>query len=102
MSSTVLDLLSGYFSEELLEERPIMRSSLYHGGSVGVEETRAQLRDLLINRSMTHDDFYRATMAYFPDDERLYRELEDAYRFFFDDDAPTRRTEAELPPQVQW
>jgi hypothetical protein len=41
MSSAVLDLLSGYFSEELLEERPIMRSSLYHGGPVGVEETKA-------------------------------------------------------------
>jgi len=91
MSSAVLDLLSGYFSEELLEERPIMRSSLYNGGPAGVEETRAQFRDLLTDRSMTPDVFYRATMTYFPDDERLYRELEDAYRFFFDDEPPTAK-----------
>ena len=91
MDSAVLDLLSGYFSEELLEERPIMRSSLYHGSPAGVEATRAQFRDLLVGRSMTHDDFYRATTAYVPDDERLYHELEDAYRFFFDDEPPTAK-----------
>jgi hypothetical protein len=91
MKPAVLDLLSGYFSEELLEERPLMRSSLYNGGPVGVEATRAQFRELLIGRSMTHDDFYRATMAYFPDDETFYRELEDAYRFFFDDEPPTTK-----------
>lgn len=91
MNSAVLDLLSGYFSEELLEERPVMRSSLYHGGPVGVETTKAQFRELLVERSMTHDAFYRATMAYFPNDERLYRELEDAYRFFFDDEPPAER-----------
>ncbi|MEV6495172.1 hypothetical protein AB0M20_42125 [Actinoplanes sp. NPDC051633] len=89
MSSAVLDLLSGYFSPELLEERPIMRSSLHHGGPAGVETTRADFRDLLAGRGMTHDDFYRATMTYFPDDESLYRELEDAYRFFFDEEPPT-------------
>ena len=88
MSSAVLDLLSGYFSEELLEERPIMRSSLHNGGTAGVEATKAQFRDLLTSRTMTHGDFYRATMAYFPNDEKLYRELADAYRFLFDEDPP--------------
>jgi hypothetical protein len=89
MSSAVLDLLSGYFSEELMEERPIMRSSLYNGGMAGVEATKAEFRNLLTARTMTHDDFYRATMAYFPDDEKLYLELADAYRFFFEEDPPT-------------
>lgn len=89
MSSGLLDLLSGYFSEELLEERPDMRSSLYNGGMAGVEATKAQFKELLTARTMTHDDFYRATMTFFPDDEKLYLELNDAYRFFFDEDPPT-------------
>jgi hypothetical protein len=37
---------------------------------------------------MTHDVFHSATMAYFPDDGKLYRELADAYRFFFDEEPP--------------
>ncbi len=41
---------------------------------------------------MTHDDLCRATMAYFPDDEKLYRELADAYRFFFDEEPPTPKS----------
>jgi hypothetical protein len=89
MSSAVFDLLSGYFSEELLEERPVMRSSLHNGGPAGVEATKAQFRDLITDRTISHDDFYRATMAYFPDDEQLYRELAAAYRFFFDEEPPS-------------
>jgi hypothetical protein len=89
MSSAVLDLLSGYFSEELLGERTVMRSSLYNGGPAGVETTKAQFRDLFIARTMTHDEFYRATTACFPNDDELYRELADAYRFFFDEDPLT-------------
>ena len=86
MSSAVLDLLSGYFSEELIEERPIMRSSLYNGGPAGVEKTKAEFRELLTDRTMTHDAFYRATMVYFPNDEKLHVELTNAYRFFFDEE----------------
>ena len=88
MSPTVLDLLSGYFSEELLEERPMLRDGLIIRGPVGVERTKTQFRELLTKRTMTHNEFYRATMAYFPDDAKLYRELEDAYRFFFDEEPP--------------
>jgi hypothetical protein len=88
MSSPLLDLLNGYFSEELVYERPIMRSSLYNGGPVGVETTKKQFRELLTARTLTHKEFYRETMAYFPDDEELYRALADAYRFFFDEEPP--------------
>jgi hypothetical protein len=89
MSSGVLDLLGAYFSEELTEERPMMRSSLHNGGTAGVEATKVQFKALLTERTITRDEFYRATLAYFSADEKLYRELADAYRFFFDEDPPT-------------
>jgi hypothetical protein len=88
MNSSVIDLLTGYFSEELIKERPEMRSSLYNGGADGVAEVRAEFADLLRDRTMSHDDFWRATSAWFDSDEDLYRELEEAYRFFFDEEPP--------------
>jgi hypothetical protein len=84
----VIDLLSGYFSAELIDERPDLRSSLYHGKAEGVARTRDEFRELLRDRPMTRDEFWRATSAWFDDDEAMYRELEDAYRFFFDDEPP--------------
>jgi hypothetical protein len=34
---------------------------------------------------MTSTEFWRATSAYFADDADLYRALEEAYSFFFDE-----------------
>jgi len=72
-----------------------MRSSLYHGGADGVETVRREFRDFLRGRSMTRDEFWRATSAWFDDDEKMYRELEDAYRFFFDEEPPVHGSEAQ-------
>ena len=85
MSSPVLDLLAVYFNEELIDERPNLRSSLYNGGPEGVESTRAEFADLLRKRTMTSDDFWRATSVYFASDENLYRALDKAYGFFFEE-----------------
>ena len=87
----VIDLLTGYFSEELIKERPEMRSSLHTGGFDGAE-VRAEFADLLRTRTMSHDDFWRATSAWFDSDEDLYRELAEAYRFFFDEEPPASAT----------
>jgi hypothetical protein len=88
MSSEVLDLLSGYFSEEMIGERPDMRTSLYNGDQEGVDRVRNEFRDLLRSRSMNRYEFYRATMTLFDDDETMYGELEGVYRFFFEDEPP--------------
>jgi hypothetical protein len=65
-----------------------MRNSLYNGGPAGVDRVQNEFRELLRTRSVGHDEFYRATMTLFDDDEKMYLELEDAYRFFFDDEPP--------------
>jgi hypothetical protein len=88
MSSLVTDLLVLYFNEELAEERPTMRSSMINGGPEIVERHRAEFRKFLSSRPMTHDEFWKDTSVWFPDDERLYAAVEDAYRFFFDEDPP--------------
>ena len=88
MSSSVTDLLSGYFSEELAGARPMLRSSLINGGPEGVERLRVEFRDFLSNRPMTRDEFWKATSAWFDTDEALYAAVGDAYRFFFDDEPP--------------
>jgi hypothetical protein len=88
MTSSVINLLTGYFSEELVEERPIMRSSLINGGPEGVDRVRNQFRDFLSRRPMTRDEFWQATSAWFETDEELYAAVGEAHRFFFDEDPP--------------
>jgi len=95
MSSSVTDLLSGYFSEELAGARPMLRSSLINGGPGGVERLRVEFREFLSKRPMTHDEFWRATSAWFDSDETLYAAVEDAYRFFFDEEPLTAESSAD-------
>jgi len=89
MKSPVLNMLSVYFNEEMAEERATLRSILYNSGPAVVESNRAEFAELLRARSMTSDEFWRATSAYFASDDALYRALEEAYGFFFDE-APAR------------
>jgi hypothetical protein len=84
-------MLEAYFSEELAGDRPILRSSLNNGGPERVERLRGAFRDFLSDRRMTHDEFWKATGAWFDSDEELYAEIENAYRFFFDDEPPIAR-----------
>jgi hypothetical protein len=91
MSSSVTTMLEAYFSEELAGDRPILRSSLINGGPERVERLRGAFRDFLTDRPMTHDEFWKATGAWFDSDAELYAEIENAYRFFFDDEPPTAR-----------
>jgi hypothetical protein len=81
-------MLRGYFSEEMIGDRPTMRSSLINGGPEVVERLRAEFREFLTDRPMTHDEFYKTTSAWFDSDEELYAEAGDAYRFFFDEEPP--------------
>lgn len=88
MSSATIDALGVYFNEELRHERAGMRAGLYNGGPGGVARARAEIGELLRRRGLTHEDFWRATSVSFADDEEMYRELADAYRFFFDEEPP--------------
>ncbi len=88
VSSAVVDLISGYFSEELIRDRPDMRSSLYNGGPGGVAAVRAEFADLLRRRTLSRDELWRATSAWFDNDKQMYGELEDAYRFLFNEEPP--------------
>jgi hypothetical protein len=88
MSSAVTDLLTAYFSEELAGAGPMLRSSLINGGPEGVERLRAEFLDFLSERPMTSNQFWKTTSAWFDNDEALYAAVEDAYRFFFDEEPP--------------
>jgi len=88
MSSSVTNLLTGYFSEELIDERADMRSSLHHAGPEGVELVRSQFQDFLRSRGMSRDEFWTATSAWFDSEDEMYAQIEDAYRFFFDEEPP--------------
>ena len=93
MSSSVINLLSGYFSEELDGARPTLRTSLINAGPEVVERFRTEFQHILSNRPMTHAEFADATMAWFNTDDELYAAVADAYRFFFDEEPPTERSE---------
>jgi hypothetical protein len=95
MSSSVTDLLSGYFSEELAGARPMLRSSLINGGPEGVDRLRVEFREFLSKRPMTRDEFWTATSAWFDSEEALYAAVEDAHRFFFDEEPPSAETSAD-------
>lgn len=88
MTSGVIGLVSGYFAKELIDERPEIRTSLHNGTAEGVERIRAEFGEFLRKRPMTRDELYKATSAWFHDDEEMYRELGDAYRFLFDEEPP--------------
>jgi hypothetical protein len=88
MTSGAIGLISGYFAKELIDERPEIRTSLHNGTAEGVQRVRAEFGNFLQERPMTRDELYRATSARFHDDEEMYRELGEAYRFFFDEEPP--------------
>jgi hypothetical protein len=88
MTSKVINLLSGYFSEEMAGAQPVLRTSLHNAGPDAVSRTRDEFRAFLRDRPMTHDEFYRATSAYFADDEQMYRAIGAAHRVFFDEEPP--------------
>jgi hypothetical protein len=77
----------------MIDDRPELRESLHNGSAESVERLRAEFGDLLRERPMTRDQMYRATSTWFSDDDVMYRELGDAYRFIFgepkDPKAPT-------------
>ena len=90
-----MNFLTGYFSEELEDERPRMRSSLANSS----DDYRAQVRDglaeLIASRSMSTDEFWRVTWKSFDDEDQMYRELTEAYRFLFGADPADRKSGAE-------
>jgi hypothetical protein len=88
MSSRVINLLSGYFSDEMAGAQPVLRASLHNAGPEAVERTRDEFRDFLRDRPMTRDEFYRATSAHFADDDEMYRAIGDAHRYLFDEEPP--------------
>ena len=88
MSSPLIGLLSGYFSEELIDERPEMRSDLFASSPDAVAGVRDEFRELLRTRRMSHREFWKATSAWFDNDDKVYRELADSYRFLFAEEPP--------------
>ncbi|MEV6494916.1 hypothetical protein AB0M20_40785 [Actinoplanes sp. NPDC051633] len=64
-------MLSAYFSTELDGGRPVLRSGLIDGGPEVVERLRAEFREFLTDRPMTHDEFYKTTSAWFDSDDEL-------------------------------
>ena len=87
MESAVIRLLGAYFDEELAGSRPRLRNSLDNAPGGGREEVQAEFQTLLRDRTLTADEFRKATRAEFDSDDEMYAEFEGAYRFFFEDGA---------------
>ena len=87
VNAPVLDLLSAYFSEELVDERPGLRTSLDNSPAAERERIRRELADLIAGREMSTEDFWQATWQRFATEDEMYRELADAYRYLFGDAA---------------
>jgi hypothetical protein len=87
MQPAVIRLLGAYFDEELAGSRPRLRNSLTNAPAGGEEKVRAEFQTLLSERTLTAEEFRKATRAEFDSDEEMYAAFEQAYRFFFENGA---------------
>jgi hypothetical protein len=92
MSSPVTDLLSAYYCTEMADHQDVLCAALAQARPDARENLRLGFRALLTTRPMTVKDFWKATSAWFADDDQLYSALEDAYRCFFEEQPPTPDT----------
>ena len=85
----VTDLLTGYFSEELVDERVLLRDSLTNSPPDARRRVRDEFRELLATRNMTVEEIRKATATWFDDEQQMYAALADAYRYLFGDEPPS-------------
>jgi hypothetical protein len=98
MTDEVFSFLKRYFGEETADYRDSMRETYSRARPDVRERIRSGLAELIRTRSMSVDDFWRATWVRFPDEDEMYREFEGVYQVFFGDgstDTGSGRDEAE-------
>ena len=75
MTDAVLNFLKRYFDEETVNYRDSMLET-YSRVRPGVRERiRSSLAEPIRIRSMSVDDFWRATWVRFPDEDEMYRQF---------------------------
>jgi hypothetical protein len=87
--SAVTDLLTGYFAEELVDERDLLRDSLTNSPPDARRQVGDEFRELLATRTMTVEEIRKATATWFDDEQQMYAALADAYRYLFGDEPPS-------------
>jgi hypothetical protein len=85
MTDEVLSFLKRYFGEETADYRDSMRDTYARARPDVRERIRSNLAELIRTRSMSVDDFWRATWVRFPDADEMYRQFEEVYTEFFGD-----------------
>jgi hypothetical protein len=71
--------------------RGSMRESYSPARSEGRERIRSGLAELISSRSMSTEDFWRATWVEFADEGDMYRQFRSVYTEFFGDERPAAR-----------
>jgi hypothetical protein len=83
MDPAVRRFISAYFSEELINDRPEMRTSLDNSSAEHREKIKSGLAEIIRTRSLSPQEFWELTFVMYPDEDALYKEIEDAYEFLF-------------------
>ena len=83
MDPAVRRFISAYFSEELINDRTEMRTSLQNSSTEHQEKIKNGLAELISTHSLSPREFWELTFADIPDEDALYKEIEDAYEFLF-------------------
>jgi hypothetical protein len=83
MDPAVRRFIRAYFAEEQTNDRPAMRTSLHNSDLEHREKIRDGLAELIRTRSLSPDEFWELTFVEYPDEDALYKEIEDAYEFLF-------------------
>jgi hypothetical protein len=83
MDPAVTRFVRAYFSEEQTNDRSAMRTSLHNSRPEHHTKIKDGLAELIHTRSLSPREFWELTFVLYPDEDTLYKEIEDAYEYLF-------------------